>query len=139
VLIVEDQPMTAVALTMIVSDAGCEVVGTAIDATGALNKARGTHVDLAFVDVNLTDGISGPDVARDLIQEHGASVIFITANPEQVPANMNGALGCISKPFDEDTVFEVIGFVRRYLHEGVIGAIPRRMRPAPWIPLPPRR
>lgn len=112
VAIVEDQAVLAMELAFILGDAGCEVVGCAMDSAGAFALAARQRPDLALVDVNLLDGLTGPDIARRLIDEHGVAVVFLTANPEQIPEGFAGALGVVTKPADEATLHAVIAFAR---------------------------
>lgn len=133
VLIVEDQALLAIELELILGEAGCDVVGCAMDRAGALALAGADPPDLALVDINLLDGMTGPDIAARLVHEFGTRVIFLTANPEQIPGGLAGALGSVSKPFDEATIRAVVGFARRYIRTGDPGDPPRRLRLTPWV------
>jgi DNA-binding LytR/AlgR family response regulator len=55
------------------------------------------EVDIALVDMNLLDGPSGIEIARQL-SAGGASVIFVTVNPKSVPADTDVAVGVMTKP-----------------------------------------
>ncbi|TPW00962.1 MAG: response regulator receiver [bacterium] len=133
VLIVEDQALLAMELELVLSESGCEVVGCAMDTAGALGLAELRRPDLALVDINLLDGMTGPDIARHLIREYGTAVVFLTANPEQIPDGFAGALGAVSKPFDEATIRGVVDFARQFIRNGASGETPRRFSPAPWL------
>ena len=137
VLVVEDQAILAMELEMILGDFGCEVVGCAMDLPTSLALAERSRPDLALVDVNLLDGVTGPDVAHRLVRDHGVAVIFLTANPEQIPEGFSGALGALSKPFDEMTIRAVVAFARRFIRHRQVGDPPRRFRLAPWLLTPP--
>ncbi|WP_375249436.1 response regulator [Sphingomonas sp.] len=100
-LIVEDEIFVALDLERILMDAGYQVAGIAADAETALRTAPGCS--FAFVDVNLRDGPTGPDIARRIAQEHGIKVVFVTANPSQI-ANPADALGYIRKPFSDEAI-----------------------------------
>jgi len=96
ILIVEDHPVITLALKVALEGMGEEVVGQAVDAAGV----RGLDllgVDLAFVDVNLADGPTGPAIAAQLV-ERGVSVVFHTSNPEAIPADFTQAVGVLEKP-----------------------------------------
>jgi response regulator of citrate/malate metabolism len=70
VLIVEDEMMVAMHLAMMVRNLGHEVVGIAVDSKSAALMAE-KQPDLAFVDCNLRDGHTGPDVmSSSLLQIH---------------------------------------------------------------------
>lgn len=136
-MVVEDQPILAMELELMLTDFGCDVVGLAMDRPGALMLAERHRPQLALVDVNLLDGLTGPHVAHELVERHGVAVVFMTANPEQIPEGFSGALGAVSKPFDETTLREVVDFARRFRSSGDISRPPRRLRLAPWLGTPP--
>ncbi len=136
-MVVEDQPILAMELDLMLTDHGCEVVGLAMDQTSALMLARRHEPDLALVDVNLLDGLTGPQVAHELVERHGVAVVFMTANPEQIPEGFSGALGVVCKPFDEATLRDVVDFARRFRTSGDISRPPRRLKLAPWLRTPP--
>tara|TARA_R110002167_G_scaffold64917_2_gene183535 strand:+ start:586 stop:1008 length:423 start_codon:yes stop_codon:yes gene_type:complete len=132
-MIVEDQALLAMELELVLEDSGCSVVGCAVDRVGALSIAERERPDLALVDVNLLDGMTGPLVAEALVNQFGAAVVFLTANPEQIPDGYAGALGSMTKPIDERTVSDVVGFARDYIVHQTVGDTPRRFRLAPWM------
>ena len=57
-LIVEDEPGTALAIEDVASDAGFEITGIAGNMSEALEL--GSEADIAIIDVRLGDGITGP-------------------------------------------------------------------------------
>jgi DNA-binding NarL/FixJ family response regulator len=136
-MIVEDQVILAMALELVLTDVDCEVVGCAMDRESALAIAARERPDLALVDVNLLDGQTGPQITRHLVEQHGTAVVFLTANPEQIPEGFAGALGAISKPFDDATIKDVVAFARQFIHSRTLGKTPRRFRLAPWLMTPP--
>ena len=136
VLIVEDQALLAMELEWVLSECGCDVVGCAMDTAGALELAEQARPDLALVDINLLDGMTGPDIARRLISAYGSAVVFLTANPEQIPGDFAGALGAVSKPFDEATIRAVVIFARQLIRHRTMGEVPRRFSLAPWLITP---
>ena len=137
VMIVEDQALLAMELEMVLAESGCDVVGSAMDTAGALAIAEGRRPDLALIDINLLDGMTGPGIARRLVSEFGCAVVFLTANPEQIPDGFAGALGAVSKPFDEATIRDVVAFAGRFIRQGALGETPRRFGLAPWLAPPP--
>ncbi|CAN5176473.1 response regulator [soil metagenome] len=137
VMIVEDQAILAMELEMVLTDAGCDVVGCAMDRQSAYAIAERERPNLALVDVNLLDGMTGPQVADRLVSTYGAAVIFLTANPEQIPEGFAGALGAVSKPFDDQTIEAVVAFARQFIVDKTVGTPPRRFRLAPWLTPPP--
>ena len=95
-LIVEDEIFVALDLERILTDAGYKVVAIAADQEEALEAAD--QASFAFVDVNLRDGPSGPAIAQKIARDHGARVVFVTANPAQI-GKPTPALGFLRKPF----------------------------------------
>lgn len=116
VLIVEDEALIALDLTMLVEDEGHRVVAET-DSLDAVNQILGTIApNLVFLDLNLAKGQSGFDVCR-LIQGSwkNATIVFLTANPSQVPENCCGAHGVIAKPFTRSGISDAL----RYLEQGI--------------------
>ncbi|RZI99820.1 MAG: response regulator [Brevundimonas sp.] len=132
-MIVEDQALLAMELELVLGESGCEVVGCAMDKAGAFAIAERERPDLALIDVNLLDGLTGPLIAERVVGEFGGAVVFLTANPEQIPDGFAGALGAVSKPFDEATIRAVVDFARHFIQHRVVGEAPRRFRLAPWM------
>jgi len=119
------------------TDHGCDVVGLAVDHPSALMLAERHKPALALVDVNLMDGLTGPQIAHELVARHGVAVVFMTANPEQIPEGFAGALGVVCKPFDEKTLCDVVDFAQRFRESGDTSRPPRRLQLAPWLKTPP--
>lgn len=136
-MIVEDQAILAMELELVLGDAGCDVVGCAMDRSGAFEIADRERPALALVDVNLLDGMTGPQIAHRLVTEYGTAVVFLTANPEQIPDGFAGALGAVCKPFDEQTIRAVVAFANRFITDRTVGEAPRKFRLAPWLTTPP--
>ena len=105
-LIVEDEIFVALDLERILEEAGYQVRAIAADRESALAAADGCS--LAFVDINLRDGPSGPGIARTIAEQHGVKVVFVTANPAQI--DDAPALGYIRKPFSETAVRAAAAF-----------------------------
>lgn len=137
VLIVEDQALLAMELEHALAQSGHVVIGSADDARSAFALAEDGRPQVALVDVNLRDGLTGPQIARRLIEDHNAAVVFLTANPEQIPEGFSGAIGVVTKPFDVQTLEEVVAFAARFQRDRVVTGRPPRLRLAPWLLDPP--
>lgn len=113
ILIVEDEIFPALHLEAVVEALGCTVVGIAPDKDTALKIAEESPADLALVDLNLRDGLSGPELARQIAARYGTKVLFLTANPRQAPLDFDGALGIVDKPFDDQAVAKALDVARQ--------------------------
>jgi CheY-like chemotaxis protein len=58
ILVVEDEPIVAIALQDMLEDVGYEVVGPAFRLAAALTLAQSEAIDAAILDVNMGDGDS---------------------------------------------------------------------------------
>jgi DNA-binding response OmpR family regulator len=122
ILIVEDEMLVAMELEAILEDLGYVSVGIAPDMPTALELAR-LKPALALVDLNLRDGLTGPEIGRCLSGEHDASVLFMTANPRMLGAGVAGTIGVLTKPTDVKIVAAAVEYaLRRKL--GDVAAVP---------------
>ena len=124
ILIVEDEFLIALDLEATVQGMGLQVAGLAVNKEQALRLAP--LADVAFVDVNLSDGATGPEIGRLLAEEYGVTVVFMTGNPEVVAAGVKGTLGVVSKPVLPSVVEQSLKYAvaRR---TGVLAAVPKQM------------
>lgn len=104
ILIIEDEAIVAMELRFVLEDLGYQVVGTAAEARTAREIVSDEDVDLALVDIHLSDGPTGVELGRELGQEKGVTVLFMTANPGMVRDGVVGTLGVLTKPTDERAV-----------------------------------
>lgn len=109
ILIVEDEMLVALEMESILEERGYEVVGIASDLEGALAFAD-RNVNLALVDLNLRDGLTGPEIGRRLAHEHRAKVLFVTANPRLLGDGIAGTIGVLTKPTDESSLTSAVEF-----------------------------
>ena len=112
ILIIEDEALVAMELRFVLEDLGHEVLGVAATAKAALDLVRENDVDLALVDIHLSDGPTGIDLGRDLAGQ-GVTVVFMTANPGMVREGVKGAIGVLSKPTDERAVQTAVDYALR--------------------------
>lgn len=125
ILIVEDEPVVAMHLEAIVTDAGHTVVGIAATMAAALKLAEHNRpIGLAIMDIDLLSRPDGIETARRLRNDHAISSLFVTAHLTE--ANVTRAqdvqpIGFIGKPFiDEQIVAAIEPFVgsREVQHGG---------------------
>lgn len=129
ILIVEDEIFVATEIEQIVSEMGHQPIGIAADKKSALRHA--SEAELALVDLNLRDGATGIEIGKILAQTHGASVIFLTANPSQLGAGVPGTIGVVSKPVSERDLREIVDFATAHRSAAQAQA-PRRLRLFDW-------
>jgi DNA-binding response OmpR family regulator len=133
ILIVEDQAILGMELEFVLEQGGHDVVGVAIDAREALSLAVETRPDLAVVDLNLKDGLTGVSVAQKVSAELGVTVLFATAEPELIPEQFAGAYGVLVKPYSAPSIHAAVAYCLA-LRDGVDpGPAPSELRLAPWI------
>lgn len=108
ILIVEDEFLVALQLEDILADGGHAVVGTVPDMASL--AMLGEVPDVALVDLNLRDGLTGPAIARQLAVKFGSRVIYVTANPTQIDAPAPTAVGIVQKPFTRSSILAAIAY-----------------------------
>jgi CheY-like chemotaxis protein len=104
VVIIEDEVLLALDIERVLEDGGFTVIGIAADREEALELAA--EAELALVDLNLRDGLTGPDTAAELAQRYGTRILYVTANPAQIRPRAETAAGVVVKPFSDRTLLE---------------------------------
>lgn len=97
ILIVEDEPIVAMALEDILLDLGCEIVGPAYSLSQALNLIENEILDAAVLDINLNGERSDP--AAETLVSKGVPFAFATgyaADRSQFPPSVAPVL---EKPY----------------------------------------
>lgn len=110
VLLVEDEALIALDVQAQVIEQGHTVVGIAADAAEALALVQSQDVDLALVDLNLRDGLTGPEIAKVLTNVYRIPVIYVTASWAELNSD-NGALGAIPKPLPTGALQEALAYM----------------------------
>jgi DNA-directed RNA polymerase specialized sigma24 family protein len=110
VLIIEDEPVIAADIEALVKELGHNVSDIVATRTEAVEAARRSAPGLVLADIQLADGSSGVDAVKDILQDHDAPVIFITAFPERLlTGERPEPTFLITKPFQPETVKAAIG------------------------------
>lgn len=110
IMIVEDEFLIAMEMEQIVNNLGYDCIGIADDTNSAL-KLAARKPEIALVDVNLSDGPTGPIIGARLANEFGVKVVFVTANPRQLGDGIQGTLGALSKPVEIDVLKDVLNYL----------------------------
>ncbi|KQZ49412.1 response regulator [Rhizobium sp. Root149] len=125
VLIVEDEFLIALDIAETIEEMGLTVAGFASGRDHAL--ALAPHADIAFVDVNLSDGATGPSIGRELAERFGITVVFMTANPEQLEGQDVRPLGVLTKPVMPHILQDTVSYAIAN-RIGSIAAMPQQLR-----------
>lgn len=112
ILIVEDEILVAYEMRAILEDAEFGCVAIVPDLASA-RQFFDEPLDLALVDLNLRDGLTGPQIGAQLARA-GVPVIFITANPAQLGEGVAGAVGVLTKPTDEESLLGAVRYALRH-------------------------
>lgn len=118
VMIVEDEAFVAFNVQQILESAGYAVVGSALTAEAALEKAGVLLPDMILMDIQLLSRRDGVDAAIEIRARYGIRCIFITAFADaQTIARAQEAepLGYIAKPFTRAALVEAIEKYTRLL------------------------
>jgi len=135
ILIVEDEAILVMDLEMIIEEAGHRVIADAASLFDVEALDGKLCPDIALVDMQLAQGTSGMDVARLIRQRwQDTCVVFVTANPKQIPDDYCGAHGVIPKPFSRRGLLSALN----YIVDGFCDPPPVLSRPisfiaSPWI------
>ncbi|MGB0806868.1 MAG: response regulator, partial [Salibacteraceae bacterium] len=87
ILVVEDEMVIAMNLTLILENLGYEVVGPASNFEEAIEELEVEVPDLAILDVNLEGVKSGIDVANHINDHYSIPFIYLTSNSDSVTVN----------------------------------------------------
>ncbi len=101
ILVVEDDPIIALGLEALVADLGHSVVTTTDTAEEAVDAAALYRPDLILMDINLRGKRDGVSAAREIKEQLGTPVLFLTAYSDRETMNRVSEiapLGVVSKP-----------------------------------------
>ena len=105
ILIIEDEPVIAMDLNDIVTNAGHDVCATATTASSAVAAAKRERPGLVLADIQLADGSSGIDAVKQILSSFDVPVIFITAFPDRLlTGERPEPTFLITKPYSPDMV-----------------------------------
>ena len=108
ILIVEDEVLVALQLEDMIQREGYKVVAIVPD------RASWERIedmpDVALVDLNLRDGLTGPEIAHSLASRYGCKVVYVTANPGDITDPAHTAIGIVQKPFSPDAILGAVHF-----------------------------
>ena len=102
VLIVEDDMLIGRYLEMLMVEFGHEVCAIATSAGDAITQAAAYRPDATLMDIQLADGSSGIDAAREIHARYRLRCIFISGTPDETTRAAVAAyepIDFLGKPF----------------------------------------
>src|SRR5687767_1927984 len=114
VLLLEDDGLVALALQAVLVDAGHEIVATfcrGAEALDALTRRGATLADIAVIDWQLADGLTGA-AAFAILHHHGIPCLVITGCTERGLVDTSPAARCLIKPFSAERLLSTLQEVR---------------------------
>ncbi len=109
VLVIEDEMVIALHIQSVVEEMGHAVVGIAQSAAEAVAMTDARQPDLILADINLGDGPSGIDAAKQILERVDLPVIFVTAYPERLlTGERPEPTYLITKPFEPSVLVATI-------------------------------
>jgi DNA-binding response OmpR family regulator len=109
VLIVEDEPLIAENLRLLLVESGFEVVGMAARVDAALRLIEDDACDVAIVDANLA-GVSAAPIAKALCARELPFIVLSGYTRAQLDVQFSGAL-YIQKPYRFEQLLESLNIV----------------------------
>ncbi len=112
VLVVEDEFIVSLTLKVQLEALGCNVVGTARDASNALKKAEELRPDVVLMDIGLS-GSDGIEATQEIMHRAPTQVIVVTAYGDDrvQQALQAGARLALTKPVVEEQLARAIADV----------------------------
>lgn len=110
-MIVEDETFIAFDVQQILENVGYKVVGSALTAEAAVEKAGRLMPDLILMDIRLLSRRDGVDAAIEIREKFGIRSIFVTAYADAATIGRARAaepLGFVAKPFTRAALVEAV-------------------------------
>lgn len=107
ILVVEDDSVTALALSSLLRKEGYQVIGTVDNGPAALSLFRDQPVDLVLMDVNIRGDLDGIQTASNLLALRPVPLIYLTALSDRATldrAKTTFPAAYIVKPFRKEGV-----------------------------------
>lgn len=99
VMVIEDEPLIAMGLRMVLEAMGCDVRAVVDNSTDAVSAAETENLDLVLADVRLKGGDDGITAVERILAHHPIAVLFVTGNAGELERRGLGHMDVLSKPF----------------------------------------
>jgi CheY-like chemotaxis protein len=110
ILVVEDEPLIAMALEEMLTDLGCTVVGPALSLERGMRLATDESIDGAILDVNLGGETVFP--LADLLAQRDVPFVYVTGYGALLRACDNGR-PVLQKPYNAPALIKIASRWRR--------------------------
>ena len=111
IVIVEDDEITALNLSMSLQKHGYNIVATCDNVQDAKNKISSLKPSLTIIDISLQDTNDGITLAEDIREKYNIPFIFLTSHSDDdiiSQAKLTEPYGYIVKPFDPSSLHATI-------------------------------
>jgi two-component system, response regulator PdtaR len=115
ILIVEDEPIIALNTEADLETAGHTVVGLAVTSDEAITLADRCRPDLVLMDIRLAKG-NGVEAAEAIHNRWAIPSLFATSYVEHSGATCRAALGCLRKPYNQQSLVQSIQIVEQSMN-----------------------
>jgi two-component system, response regulator PdtaR len=115
ILIVEDEPIIALNTEADLETAGHTVVGFAMTSDEAISLADRCRPDLVLMDVRLAKG-NGVEAAEAIHNRWAIPSLFATSYVEHSGATCRAALGCLRKPYNQQSLVRSIQIIEQLMN-----------------------
>ena len=99
ILIIEDEPLIAMGLKLVLENMGCIVPAVVDNESDAVNVARGQEFDLILADVRLKGGGDGVTAVQRILEGRQIPVLFVTGNAGELDRRGIRNTAVLPKPF----------------------------------------
>jgi len=99
VMVIEDEPLIAMGLRMVLEAMGCDVRAVVDNSTQAVAEAERHELDLILADVRLKGGDDGISAIERILSNREVAVLFVTGNAGELERRGMGHMNVLSKPF----------------------------------------
>ena len=106
ILIVEDEPFTALEERSIMRGLGYDVVGIASFGDEAVKSAEENRPDLILMDIKLAGEMTGKEAAYKIKEREDIPVVFVSALEDQTI--LDEGYVCVTKPFVPETLSKAV-------------------------------
>jgi len=99
VLVIEDEPLIAMGLKLVLENMGCEVPAVVDNGADAVAAAASVDFDLVLADIRLRGDEDGIHAVQRILARRQVPVLFVTGNAGELDRRGMGHMAVLPKPF----------------------------------------